>query len=445
MSISLSSRRRGCVSPSSSGEFDRVRHCLKGRRVVVTGLGMVTPLGNDVPSSWAAMLQGKSGVRRIDRFDPSPLTSQICGGVNNFDPAKFMPVKDVRRTDTFTQFALAAAEEAVADAELFTKLEVNEQNAHLIGVAIGSGIGGLPFLEKCHATMLAEGPRKITPFLIPAIVANMASGYISIKYGITGPNVCLVSACATGLHNIGEAARLVAYGDADVMLCGGTEMSTSMLGVGGFCAMHALSTRNNEPEKASRPWDRDRDGFVLGEGAGIMVVESLEHAQQRGAKIYAEIIGYGLSGDANHVTAPEPEGRGAALCMRGALRDAGINPSDIDYINAHGTSTPPGDIVEVRAVKKVFAEHAYKLAISSTKSMTGHLLGAAGAVEAIVSVLAIRDQVAPPTINLDNPDDGCDLNFVPHKAQKMKINHVLCNSFGFGGTNVCLALKKYSS
>lgn len=408
------------------------------RRVVVTGLGMLSPVGLNVEDSWAAILAGKSGVTLIDHFDASDINCQICSRVKNFDPTEYMSEKDARKRDTFIQFGLAAGVQAIKD----SGLEVTADNSHRIGVAIGSGIGGLPMIEKSHAILLESGPRRISPFFIPGAIINMTSGILSIMYGLHGPNIAAVTACTTGTHNIGLAARTIAYGDADVMIAGGSEMATTKLGVSGFAAMRALSTRNDAPEKASRPWDKDRDGFVLGDGAGVIVLESLEHAQQRGAKIYAELIGFGMSADASHITTPHLEGLGAAMSMDNAIKDAGISPTEIQYVNAHGTSTPMGDELEVLAIKRSFGEHAYNLAVSSTKSMTGHLLGAAGSVEAIFSILAMRDQVAPPTINLDNPSEGCDLNFVPHKAQKMHIDTVLSNSFGFGGTNGTLVFRK---
>lgn len=392
---------------------------------------MITPVGLNVEDTWKAILAGKSGVGKIDHFDASDLSCQICSRVKNFDPLVYMNEKDVRKRDTFIQYGIAAGVQAIKD----SGLEVTEANAHRIGVAVGSGIGGLPMIERSHAILLESGPRKISPFFIPGAIINMTSGILSIMYGMRGPNIAVVTACTTGTHNIGLAARTIAYGDADVMVAGGSEMASTKLGIGGFASMRALSTRNDAPEKASRPWDKDRDGFVLGDGAGVIVLESYEHAKQRGAKIYAELIGFGMSADASHITTPHLEGLGAASAMDNALHDAGIKPSDIQYINAHGTSTPAGDELEVLAIKRSFGDHAYKLAVSSTKSMVGHLLGAAGSVEAIFSILAIRDQIAPPTINLDNPSEGCDLNFVPHKAQKMRIETALSNSFGFGGTN----------
>lgn len=410
------------------------------RRVVVTGMGMLTSLGHDVETTWQAILAGKSGVAKIDHFDASDLSCQICSRVRDFDAAKYMPEKEARKRDYFIQYGMAAAMQAIQDAGL----QVTEANASRIGLAVGSGIGGLPTIEKYHSIMLESGPRRVSPFFIPGALINMISGNLSIQYGMRGPNISLVSACTTGTHNIGAAARSIMYGDADVMIAGAAEMATTKLGITGFACMRALSTRNDEPEKASRPWDRDRDGFVLGDGAGILVLEEYEFAKARGAKIYAELIGFGMSADAHHMTSPDPEGKGGAASMNMAIADAGIKPENVDYINAHGTSTPAGDELEVMGIKRSFGEHARKLAVSSTKSMTGHLLGAAGAVEAIFSILAIRDQTAPPTINLDHPSETCDLNFVPHKAQKMPINVTLSNSFGFGGTNGTLIFRKFT-
>lgn len=410
----------------------------KPRRVVVTGLGMVSPLGLNVKDTWQGILAGKSSVSAIDHFDASDINCQICSRIKNFDATLYMPEKEVRKKDFFIQYGIAAAIEAIQDAGL----QVPEDKAHRYGLAIGSGIGGLPMIEKCHSTLLESGPRRISPFFIPGAIINMIAGNVSIMYGMRGPNIAVVTACTTGTHNIGLAARTIAYGDADVMVAGGAEMAATKLGISGFAAMRALSTRNDAPEKASRPWDKDRDGFVLGDGAGILILEEYEHAKRRGAKIYAELAGFGMSADASHITTPHAEGLGATLAMEHALTDAGMNPQEVDYINAHGTSTMVGDELEILAVKRTFKEHAYKLAVSSTKSMIGHLLGAAGAVEAIFSILAIRDQVAPPTINLDNPSEGCDLNLVPHHAQPMKINTTLSNSFGFGGTNGTLLFRK---
>ncbi len=371
------------------------------KRVVVTGLGMVTPLGLNVADTWNAVLAGKSGVHRIDQFDPSDINCHICSNVKNFDPLPYMSEKDARKRDIFVQYGIAAGVQAIKD----SGLEVTESNSHRIGLAIGSGIGGLPMIEKSYAILTESGPRRISPFFIPSALINMIAGNLSIMYGMRGPNISVVSACTTGTHNIGLAARAIVYGDADVMIVGGSEMASTKLGISGFAAMRALSTRNNEPEKASRPWDKDRDGFVLGDGAGVLVLESYEHAKNRGAKIYAELAGFGMSADATHITTPHDE-------------------------------------LEVLAIKRSFGDHAYQLAVSSTKSMTGHLLGAAGAVEAIFTVLALRDQVAPPTINLDNPSENCDLNFVPHQAQQMKIQAAISNSFGFGGTNGTLLFRR---
>lgn len=406
------------------------------RRVVVTGLGMVTPLGLTTEETWQALLKGKSGVRTIDMFDTSAIPVTMSASVHGFNSELYLSSKDARKFDLFIQYAIAASEQAVKD----SGIDVNDQNRHRVGVAIGSGIGGLPIIEKSHSIFLTGGARKLSPFFIPSAIINMAAGLVSIRYGAKGPNVAIVTACTTGAHNIGHAARMINYGDADVMIAGGTEMATTPLGISGFAAARALSTRNDQPKKASRPWDRDRDGFVLGDGAGVLILEEYEHAKKRGAKIYAELLGFGMSADAFHITTPGEDG--AANAMRNTIRDAGLDPTDIDYINAHATSTIVGDSAEVKAIKDTFGSHAYKLAVSSTKSMTGHLLGAAGAVEAIFSVLALRDQVAPPTINLDNPDEGCDLDFVPHQAKEMKINVSLSNSFGFGGTNGSLLFKK---
>ena len=410
------------------------------RRVVVTGLGMLSPLANDVTGSWDAILEGKSGARLIDFFDISEYPSKISSSVKNFDPSAHLSPKEVRHIDLFIQFAIIAAHEAKED----SGLDMAAEDATRIGAAIGAGVCGLPAIEKSAAVLQKSGPRKLSPFFIPAIVTNMAGGNVSIELGLKGPNVSIVSACATGTHNIGDAARMIAYGDADVMFCGGAEMATSGLGLGGFASLRALSTRNDDPEKASRPFDKDRDGFVLGDGAGVLVIEELGHAKKRGAKIYGEVAGFGMSSDAHHITCPDPNGDGGRRAILNALNDAHMNPEDIDYINAHATSTPAGDELEVLGVKRAFGDHAYKLAMSSTKSMTGHLLSATGAVEAIFCLLAMRDQVAPPTINLDNPSENCDLNLVPHTAQEMKINNVLSNSFGFGGTNATIIFKQFS-
>ncbi|MBW5802708.1 beta-ketoacyl-ACP synthase II [Coxiella endosymbiont of Ornithodoros amblus] len=411
---------------------------MEKRRVVITGLGVVSPLGNKVSDMWQALLAGKSGVKPIARFDASSFPTQIAAEVRDFDPALALDLKSIRKTDVFVQFAMESARQAWED----SGLEINEANAPRVGVAIGSGIGGMPWIEKNYDALLTSGPRKISPFFIPGAIINMASGMVSIKYNLKGPNISIVTACTTGLHNIGHAARMIAHNDTDAMIAGGTEMASTPLGIGGFAAVRALSTRNDEPEKASRPWDKGRDGFVLGEGAACVVVEELEHAKKRNATIYAEIIGFGMSGDAYHMTRPDPEAAGFTTCMKNSLWDAGIAPEQVDYINAHGTSTPAADPLEVCAIKKIFGDHAYKLAISSTKSMTGHMLGAAGALETVISVLAIRDNRAPPTINLENPDEGCDLDFVPNEAREMKIDTVMSNSFGFGGTNGTLVLSR---
>ena len=408
------------------------------RRVVVTGLGIVSPVGTGVPEAWKSILAGQSGITRITRFDPSPFSSQIAGEVKGFDPAQYLSAKEARRFDTFIHYGLAGAIEAIKDSALDFEREQREQ----IGVCIGSGIGGLPMIEETHQAMLASGPRKVSPFFIPGSIINLISGQLSIMYGLKGPNLAVVTACTTANHSIGEAGRLIEYGDADVMIAGGSEACVSPLGVAGFCAARALSGRNEDPATASRPWDRDRDGFVLGEGAGILVLEEHEHARKRGARIYCELVGYGMSADAHHITAPCEDGEGAVRCMANALRNAGVNRNQVDYVNAHGTSTPLGDVAETVAVKSCFGDHARKLAVSSTKSMTGHLLGAAGGIEAVFTALAIRDQAAPPTINIFNQDPQCDLDYVPNTARKMKIDIAISNSFGFGGTNGSLVFKK---
>lgn len=407
------------------------------RRVVVTGLGIVSPVGNTVKEAWHNITNGNSGIRLIDTFDTSDLATKFGGTVLNFDPTLTMDSKEMRRLDMFVQYAIEAARQTVDD----SGLDITDELAPRVGVLIGSGIGGLPYIvDNTH--LLDKSPRKVSPFFIAGGISNMAPGMVAMKHNCQGPNIAVATACTTGTHSIGLAARMVANDEADVMLCGGAEMAMIRLGIAGFNATRALSTRNDAPEKASRPWDKDRDGFVLSEGAGVLMLEEYEHAKKRGATIYAELIGSGMSCDAFHMTAPEPEAKGFVTSMQAAIRDAGIEPEQIDYVNAHGTSTPAADHLEALAVKKTFGDHAYKLCVSSTKSMTGHLLGAAGAVEAIFSVLAIRDQVAPPTINLDNPSEGCDLNFVPHTAQERPINMVLSNSFGFGGTNGTIIFKK---
>ncbi len=408
------------------------------RRVVITGLGIVCPIGNTVAEAWSSVLAAKSGIGRITHFDAGLLSSRIAGEVRNFDVAAYLSPKEARRMDRFIHLGIAAGVQALKDSDL----EVTESNATRIGVNIGSGIGGLPMIEQTHNDVLKGGPRKISPFFIPSTIINMISGNLSIMHGLKGPNLAMVTACTTSAHCIGESGRLIEYGDCDVMVAGGAEATITLLTVGGFAAARALSTRNDDPATASRPWDRDRDGFVLGEGAGVVVLEEFEHARQRGAKIYAELAGYGMSGDAYHMTAPQEDGEGAARCMENALRNARLNREDIDYINAHGTSTPLGDLAETVAVKRCFGDHARKLAVSSTKSMTGHLLGAAGGVEAIFSVLAIRDQVAPPTANLFHQDPACDLDYVPNAARRMPLRSALSNSFGFGGTNGTLIFKR---
>ena len=408
------------------------------RRVVVTGLGIISPVGNGVPEAWKNILAGTSGITRITRFDPSPFSSQIAGEVKGFDPAQYISPKEVRRFDTFIHYGLAAAIEAIKDSGLDFDREQREQ----IGVCLGSGMGGITLIEETHNAMLAGGPRKISPFFVPGTIINLLSGQLSIMYGLKGPNLALVTACTTANHCIGEAGRHIEYGDADAMIAGGAEATVCSLAVGGFCAARALSSRNDDPATASRPWDRDRDGFVMGEGAGILVLEEYERAKARGARVYCELAGYGLSADAHHITAPCEDGEGAVRCMANALKNAGLNRDQVDYINAHGTSTPLGDIAETVAVKSCFGDHARKLAVSSTKSMTGHLLGAAGGIESVFSVLAVRDQVAPPTINLVNPDPQCDLDYVPNTARRMKIDVVISNSFGFGGTNGSLVFRK---
>jgi 3-oxoacyl-[acyl-carrier-protein] synthase II len=401
------------------------------RRVVVTGMGIVSPVGSTVETAWADILAGRSGIGPVTAFDVSGYPVRIGGAVRGFQVGQYLNLKEARKMDTFIHYGIGAAMQAIQE----SGLEITEANAERVGAYIGSGIGGLPGIEEGHSAFLKGGPRKLTPFFVPRSIINMISGNLSVMYGFKGPNLAVVTACTTGTHSIGLAGRLIAYGDADVMIAGGAEMATTPTGLCGFAAARALSTRNDEPEKASRPWDKDRDGFVLSDGAGVMVLEEYEHARRRGARIHAELIGFGMSGDAYHMTLPAPDGDGARRAMACALRDAGLNPDAVDYVNAHGTSTPAGDKIESDAVKAVFGEQAYRLAMSSTKSMTGHLLGAAGAVEAIFSVLAIRDQVAPPTTNLDEPEPGCDLNYVPHQAQERRIRVALSNSFGFGGTN----------
>lgn len=408
------------------------------RRVVITGLGIVSPVGNTVAEAWENILAGRGGIRPIDNFDVSNFSVRFGGTILGFDATQYIAAKDTKKMDPFVHYGIAAGCQAIAD----SGLEVTEANAERIGVAIGSGIGGLYTIERQHTALVEGGPRKISPFFVPASIINMISGNLSIMHGLKGPNIAIVTACTTGTHNIGEAARIIAYGDADVMVAGGAEMATTPLGLGGFAAARALSTRNDDPATASRPWDKDRDGFVLGDGAGVLVLEEYEHARARGANIYAEVVGYGMSGDAHHMTQPSEGGEGAKRCMLNALRDAGVNTDQVQYINAHGTSTPAGDKAETMAVKTALGDYAKTVAMSSTKSMTGHLLGAAGGVEAVFTALAIRDQVAPPTINIITPDPECDLDYVPNTAREMKIEIALSNSFGFGGTNGSIVLRQ---
>ena len=408
------------------------------RRIVVTGMGMLTPLGNDVASTWQALQQGKSGIDFISHFDAEAYTTKFAGLVKNFEVESFFSGKEARKMDLFIQYGVAAGIQAFRD----SGIEITEQNAGRIGAAIGSGIGGLGLIEENHEKLLASGPRKLSPFFVPSTIINMISGHLSIMLGLQGPNISIVTACTTGVHNIGHAARMIAYGDADAMLAGGAEKASTTLGMGGFGAARALSTRNDAPQQASRPWDKDRDGFVLGDGAGVVMLEEYEQAKARGAKIYAELVGFGMSGDAYHMTSPPENGRGAASAMVNALRDAGVSPEQVQYINAHGTSTPAGDIAETMAIKSVFGAKPQGLMVSSSKSMLGHLLGAAGSVESIITVLSLQDQIVTPTINLDNPDEGCDLDYVPHHARQAKMEYALCNSFGFGGTNGSILFKK---
>ncbi len=409
------------------------------RRVVVTGVGLLTPLGIGTETSWQAIRAGQSGIGPITRFDATAFSCRIAGEVKGFDPANYIEKKEIKKMGRFIQFAIAAAECALSG----SGLKVTPENEEMVGVYIGSGIGGFEVIEREHQTLLEHGPRRISPFFIPATIINLASGYVSIRSGAKGPNSATATACTTSAHSIGDSYRIIQRGDADAMICGGTEACITPMGIGGFAAMRALSTRNDEPQRASRPWDRDRDGFVVGEGAGMLVLEDLEFAQRRGAHILAEMVGYGMSADAFHVTAPPADGEGAFRVMRNAMRDAGIQPQQVDYVNAHGTSTEVGDRAETAAIKRAFGDHAYKVAVSSTKSMTGHLLGGAVGLEAGITVMAIRDQIAPPTINLENPDPVCDLDFVPNQARPMKIEYALSNSFGFGGTNGSLIFKRY--
>jgi 3-oxoacyl-[acyl-carrier-protein] synthase II len=410
----------------------------RNRRVVVTGLGCISPIGNSIAEAWESALAGKSGIADITRFDASPFSTRFAGEVKNFNVEDYLPGKEGRHMDTFIHFGMAAGIQALQD----SGLEVTEQNADRIGVMVGSGIGGLPMIEATKEEYTARGPRRISPFFVPASIINMISGDLSIKFGLRGPNLAIVTACTTGLHCIGAAARLIEYGDADVMIAGGSESTVSPLGLGGFASARALSSRNDDPATASRPWDRDRDGFVLGEGAGVMVLEEYEHAKARGAKIYAEVVGFGMSADANHITAPLEDGSGASRCMVSAMNYAGINPDQVHYVNAHGTSTPVGDVAEVKGIKRTFGDHASKLVVNSTKSMTGHLLGGAGGLESVFTVLAIHNQVSPPTINIFNQDPECDLDFCANTARDMKIDYAVKNSFGFGGTNGTLVFAK---
>jgi len=409
------------------------------RRVVVTGMGMVSPLGTGVEKTWEALIQGKSAMARITKFDPTGFDTQIAAEVKDFVPENFMDKKELKRMDIFIQYAMASSAMALEDSQL----KINPENAERVGVVVGAGLGGLTTIESFHKVLLEKGPSRISPFFIPMLIVNEAPGQISMRYGAKGPNTSVVTACATGNHNIGDAWRIIQRGDADAVIAGGVEATITPLAVGGFNAMKALSTRNDEPEKASRPFDKDRDGFVIGEGCGIIILEELHQALDRGAKIYAEIIGYGLTGDAYHITAPSPDGEGAARCMAMALKNSGIAPGEVDYINAHGTSTYYNDIYETIAIKTVFKEHAKKLAISSTKSMIGHLLGGAGGVESIITILTICQGVIPPTINYQTPDPECDLDYVPNVARKADVRVALSNSFGFGGTNAVLAFKKF--
>jgi len=412
------------------------------RRVVITGLGAVTPLGSDVESTWSALLAGACGIDRITHFDAAPFDTQIAGEVKNFDPGTAFPSpKDARRADRFAQFGVVAAHQALID----SSLDLDRTNRDMVGSFIGSGIGGLKTTEEQHSILLTKGPGRLSPFMIPMLILNMASGFFSMFYKLRGPNVATCSACATSNHAIGEAWRTIKMGDADVMFAGGSEATIVPIGIGGFCAMKAMSTRNDDPKHASRPFDVDRDGFVMGEGAGIIVLEELEHAKARGARIYAELVGYGNTADANHMTAPAPFGEGAARCMKMALRHAKLNPSDISYINAHGTSTPQGDIAETQAIKSVFGDHARKLAVSSTKGATGHMLGAAGATELVFCVKAIENDLVPPTINIEKQDPECDLDYVPHKPRELKVNAIVNNSFGFGGHNATVIARKFVS
>ena len=409
------------------------------RRIVITGVGMITPLGTGNEKSWKGLMEGRSAIRKITHFDPEGYPCQIAAEVSDFEIDKFVDIKDQKKMDRFIHLGLAAATLAMED----SGLKITEGNADRAGVIVGSGVGGLPAIERYEKILLEKGPKKVSPFFIPMTIINLTAGHISIRFGAKGPNSAVATACASGSHAIGDSFKLIQNGFADAMICGGTEAVITPLGIAGFTSMKALSTRNDEPEKSSRPFDRDRDGFVMGEGSGILVLEELEHAMNRGARIYAELIGYGLNSDAYHITSPAPNGEGAARCMSSALKDAGIRPEQIEYVNAHGTSTKYGDEIETTAVKRVFGDHAYKLCVSSTKSMIGHLLGASGGVEAAICALSIKNKTVPPTINLDNPDEGCDLDYVPHKARALDLNIAMSNSFGFGGTNACIIIRRF--
>ena len=412
------------------------------RRVVVTGMGMLSPVGNTVESSWKALLEGQSGIVNIEHFDTTNFSTRFAGLVKDFDCTEYMSKKDARKMDLFIQYGIAAGIQALDD----SGLQITEENAPRVGVAIGSGIGGLDLIETGHSALVEKGPRKVSPFFVPSTIVNMVAGNLSIMRGLRGPNIAISTACTTGLHNIGHAARMIAYGDADAMVAGGAEKASTPLGMAGFGAAKALSTRNDEPQKASRPWDKGRDGFVLGDGAGVMVLEEYEHAKARGAKIYAELVGFGMSGDAYHMTSPSEDGSGGALAMEAAMRDANITGTQVGYVNAHGTSTPAGDVAEIKGVKRALGEEGAKqVLVSSTKSMTGHLLGAAGSVEAIITIMSLVDQIVPPTINLDDPEEGLDIDLVPHTARKVEgMEYAICNSFGFGGTNGSLIFKKFA-
>ncbi|MGR5069055.1 MULTISPECIES: beta-ketoacyl-ACP synthase II [Vibrio] len=411
------------------------------RRVVVTGMGMLSPVGNTVESSWKALLEGQSGIVNIEHFDTTNFSTRFAGLIKDFDCTEYMSKKDARKMDLFIQYGIAAGIQALDD----SGLQITEENAARVGVAIGSGIGGLDLIETGHTALVEKGPRKVSPFFVPSTIVNMVAGNLSIMRGLRGPNIAISTACTTGLHNIGHAARMIAYGDAEAMVAGGSEKASTPLGMAGFGAAKALSTRNDEPQKASRPWDKGRDGFVLGDGAGMMVLEEYEHAKARGAKIYAELVGFGMSGDAYHMTSPSEDGSGGALAMEAAMRDAKITGTQVGYVNAHGTSTPAGDVAEIKGVKRALGEEGSKqVLVSSTKSMTGHLLGAAGSVEAIITVMSLVDQIVPPTINLDDPEEGLDIDLVPHTARKVDMEYAICNSFGFGGTNGSLVFKKFA-